>query len=142
MTETRREYKISGLPAAVSHYTDVVTYGGLAFLSGFIALDTEGNVVGGDDAAAQTKCVLDYVARALAAVGSSPADVLKMTVYLTDIADRAVINPVRQAFFGDTLPASTLIQVTALVVPECRVEIEIVAAAGQIAPSETAGADA
>lgn len=129
MTLNRLEYKIPGLPEAVSHYTDVVTYDGLAFLSGFIALDPEGNVVGGDDPVAQTECVLDYVGRALTAVGSSPADVLKITVYLTDIADRAAINPVRQRFFGATLPASTLVQVTALVVPQCRVEIEIIAAA-------------
>lgn len=126
----RREFKVDGLPNAVSHYTDVVTYGDLAFLSGFIALDVNGNVVGVEDAAAQTRCVLEHVGLALQAVGSTPADVLKMTVYLTDIADRATINPVRQEFFGETLPASTLVEVGALVIPDCCVEIEIIAAIG------------
>ena len=59
-----------------------------------------------------------------------PGDVLKMTVYLTDIADRATINPVRQEFFGETLPASTLVEVGALVIPDCCVEIEVIAAIG------------
>ncbi|QLQ10127.1 MAG: RidA family protein [Nocardioidaceae bacterium] len=124
----RQEHKIPGLPEPISHYTDVVTYGGLAYLSGFIALDAQGRVVGGDDAAAQTRFVLHQIGAALSAVGSSPEHVLRMNVYLTDIADRASINPPRQEFFGETRPASTLVEVAALVVPQCRVEIEVVAA--------------
>jgi len=55
------------------------------------------------------------------------ADVVKVTVYLTDIADRARINPVRQEVFGDARPASTLVEVSALAVPGAKLEIEAVA---------------
>ena len=61
--------------------------------------------------------------------GATFADVLKVTVYLTDISDRPLINPVRQEFFGSTRPASTLVQVSALAIPGAKVEIEAVARA-------------
>ena len=54
-------------------------------------------------------------------------DVLKVTVFLTDIGDRAAINPVRKEFFGDAKPASTLFEVSALAIPDMLVEIEAVA---------------
>ena len=63
----------------------------------------------------------------LAAAGATFADVVKVTVYLTDIADRARINPVRQEIFGDVRPASTLVEVSALAVPGAKIEIEAVA---------------
>ena len=59
--------------------------------------------------------------------GATFADVVKVTVYLTDIADRARINPVRQEIFGDARPASTLVEVSALAVPGAKIEIEAVA---------------
>ena len=62
----------------------------------------------------------------LDAAGAGFQDVLRVTVYLTDIADRTVINPVRQTYFGATRPASTLIEVSALAVPGMKVEIEAV----------------
>jgi enamine deaminase RidA (YjgF/YER057c/UK114 family) len=60
-------------------------------------------------------------------VGASFADVVKVTTFLTDIADRAHINPVRQEFFGEARPASTLVEVSALVLPEFLIEVEAVA---------------
>jgi enamine deaminase RidA (YjgF/YER057c/UK114 family) len=58
--------------------------------------------------------------------GAGFGDVLRVTVYLTHIDDRPKINPVRQEFFGETRPASTLVEVSSLVVPGMRVEIEAV----------------
>lgn len=116
-----------GLAEPFSHYTDVVVSGDLAFLSGFIAVDGQGALVGGDDVVAQARQVFVNLDAALRAADSSFADVLKVTVYLTDISDRARINPVRQEFFGDTRPASTLVEVSALVVPDARIEVEAVA---------------
>ena len=63
----------------------------------------------------------------LDAAGAGFGDILKVTVYLTEVADRAAINPVRQEFFGASRPASTLIGVAALAVPGMKVEIEAVA---------------
>jgi 2-iminobutanoate/2-iminopropanoate deaminase len=62
--------------------------------------------------------------------GIVPADVVKVTVYLTDVDDRPRINPVRQEFFGTARPASTLVEVSRLAVPGARLEIEAVAHLG------------
>jgi enamine deaminase RidA (YjgF/YER057c/UK114 family) len=57
--------------------------------------------------------------------------VVKVTVFLTDVADRARINPARIRYFGEHRPASTLVEVSALVLPGLKVEIEAVAVSGQ-----------
>ena len=63
----------------------------------------------------------------LQAAGATFADVLKVTVFLTDVNDRGAINPVRQEFFGDAKPASTLFGVSELAIPGMKIEIEAVA---------------
>jgi 2-iminobutanoate/2-iminopropanoate deaminase len=90
------------------------------------AHDAEGQIVGGTDAAVQTRQILTNLKLVLDAAGATMADVLKVTVFLTNIDDRAAINPVRQEFFGPTRPASTLIEVSRLALPEMKVEIEAV----------------
>ena len=122
----RQEFRVEGLNEPVSHYTDAVRWGDLLFISGLAPLDQKGRLVGGDDVVAQTRQIFENTARILAAGGAGFEDVLRVTVYLTDIADRAKINPVRQEFFGHTRPASTLIGVGALVVPGMKVEIEAI----------------
>ena len=122
----REEFRVAGINEPVSHYTDAVRWGDLLFVSGIAPLDAEGRLVGGDDAVEQTRQIFENMKRILAAAGAGFADVLRVTVYLTDIADRARINPVRQEYFGKTRPASTLIEVSAFVVPGMKVEIEAV----------------
>ncbi len=122
----RQEFRVEGLNLPVSHYTDAVRWGDLLFVSGVAPLDAEGRLVGGADVVAQTRQVFRNMKRVLDAVGADVADILKVTVYLTDVADRAAINPVRQEFFGAARPASTLIGVAALVLPGMKVEIEAV----------------
>ena len=126
MTE-RTEIRVDALAPPFSHYTDAVRVGELLFVSGCIAVDADGNLVGGDDVVAQTRQVFTNLAAILDAAGASFADVAKVTVFLTDVDDRARINPVRQEFFGDARPASTLVEVSRLVVPGAKVEIELVA---------------
>ena len=123
----REEIRASGQPQPLSHYTDAVRVGDLLFLSGVIAVDAEGRLVGGDDVVEQTRQVFRNMGDVLAAAGATFADVAKVTVYLTEIADRARINPVRQEAFGDARPASTLVEVSALALPGAKVEIEAVA---------------
>ena len=101
--------------------------GDLLFVSGCPALDGDGNLVGGDDTAAQFDQVLRNLAAILEAAGATPADVVKVNVYLTEVDDRPLINPARQRFFGDTRPASTLVGVKELPVPGMKVEMEAVA---------------
>lgn len=127
-TKERREIRVDSLAEPLSHYTDAVVFGDLAFISGFVPVDREGRLIGEGDVVEQARQTLRNLGDALAAVGSSFANVVKVTVYLIDVEDRARINPVRQEFFGDARPASTLVQIGALAVPGARIEIEAVAA--------------
>jgi 2-iminobutanoate/2-iminopropanoate deaminase len=123
----RSEYRVDGLPEPISHYTDAVQAGPLLFVSGCIPVDARGALVGGDDVVAQARQVFANVGRVLAAAGATFADVVKVTVYLIDIDDRPRINPVRREVFGDARPASTLIEVSRLVAPGARLEVDAVA---------------
>jgi 2-iminobutanoate/2-iminopropanoate deaminase len=123
----REEIRVPELAEPVSHYTDAVRAGELLFLSGFVPVDGDGRLVGADDVVAQAVQVFANLRAVLDAAGATFADVVKVTVYLTDIADRARINPVRQEIFGATRPASTLVEVSALVTPGAKVEIDAVA---------------
>jgi 2-iminobutanoate/2-iminopropanoate deaminase len=130
LTSQREEFRVAGLGEPISHYTDAVRHGDLLFISGCGPFDEENRIVGGDDAAQQCRQVLKNIDKILVAANATFADVLKVTVYLTDVGDRTVINPVRKEFFGQTRPASTLIGVAALAFPEMKVEIDAVAALG------------
>jgi 2-iminobutanoate/2-iminopropanoate deaminase len=124
---TRREIRVDGLADPISHYTDAVVAGELLFVSGLIAVDRQGALVGADDVAAQTRQVFENLRAVLDEVGCRVEDVVKVTVYLTDVDDRPKINPVRQEVFGDARPASTLVEVSRLAVPGAKVEIAAVA---------------
>jgi enamine deaminase RidA (YjgF/YER057c/UK114 family) len=71
--------------------------------------------------------VFENMRAVLAAAGCGFEDVVKVTVFLTDIDDRPLINPVRQEVFGASRPASTLVEISRLVVEGARIEIEAVA---------------
>ena len=123
----REEIRVPGMPEPISHFTHVVRAGKLVFVSGCVPVDAEGRLVGEGDVVAQARQTLENVGAVLAAAGCSFADVAKVTIFLTDVDDRARINPVRQEFFGDARPASTLVEVSALVLPEFLIEVEAVA---------------
>jgi reactive intermediate/imine deaminase len=115
------------LPEPISHYTDGVVAGGWIWVSGMLALDATGALVGGDDVIAQAERVHENIEAVLAKAGANFADVVKVTVYLRRIEDRAAVNTVRRRFFGESRPASTLVEVSAFVVPGALVEIDAVA---------------
>jgi reactive intermediate/imine deaminase len=122
----REEFTVQGLAPAISHYCDAVRFGNLLFVAGVPPTDASGKVVGGDDPAAQTRQIFLNMKKILDAAGATFADILKVTVYLTDVNDRAKINPVRKEFFGAAKPASTLIGIKELAIPGMKVEIEAV----------------
>lgn len=124
--KVREEVNLPELAPPVSHYAHAVRYGDLLFVSGLVGLDENLKVVS-DDVAEQTDKILKDMALILGRYGANLSNVLRVTVYLTDVADRTKINPVREAHFGDWRPASTLIGVKALVMPELKVEIEATA---------------
>ena len=124
---SREEIRVEGLAEPISHFTDAVRAGGFLHVSGIVAVDGQGRLVGGDDVVAQTRQVLDNMRVVLAAGGCRFEDVVKVTIFLTDIDDRPKINPLRQEAFGATRPASTLVEVPRLAVPGAKVEIECIA---------------
>ena len=123
----REEFRVEGLNEPISHYTDAVRFGDLLFISGLAPVDEHLELVGGDDVAAQTRQLFENMDRILKTAGASFADILKVTVYLTDVNDRQAVNVVRQEFFGDARPASTLIGIAELVVPGMKIEVDAVA---------------
>jgi 2-iminobutanoate/2-iminopropanoate deaminase len=128
---TREEIRAPGQPEPLSHYTDAVRVEGpLLFLSGIVPVDEDGRLVGGNDVVAQARQVFANMGAVLEAAGATFADVAKVTLFLTEIADRPLINPVREEVFGPTRPASTLVEVAALAVPGARIEVEAVVVVG------------
>jgi reactive intermediate/imine deaminase len=123
----REEIRVEALAEPMSHFTDAVRAGGFLYVSGVIAVDGDGRLVGGDDVVAQTRQVLDNMRAILEAGGCGFEDVVKVTIFLTDVDERPLINPLRQEAFGAARPASTLVEVSRLVLPDARVEIECVA---------------
>lgn len=123
----RKEYRVKGMGVPISHYTDAVRGGDLLFVSGVVPVDADGRLVGGDDVAEQARAVFEGLRRVLAAADAGPQDVVKVTVFLTNVEDRPTINPVRQEFFGETRPASTLVEVSRLAIPGAKLEVEAVA---------------
>ena len=109
-------------PAPVSHYCHVVRAGDLVWVSGTVGMDEKGHVP--EDVVEQFDLALRNFDACLKAAGAGPEHVVKVTVFLTDIDDRSRINPARQRYFGEHRPASTLVEVSALVLPELKVEIE------------------
>jgi enamine deaminase RidA (YjgF/YER057c/UK114 family) len=79
------------------------------------------------DMEAQTDAVLRKIEHVLESEGASYKDVARVTVYVTDLNDFEKIHEVRRRYFGDDLPASTLVQVASLIGPETKIEIEAIA---------------
>lgn len=107
-------------------YTNVVIgTGRVVAISGQIALDEHGELVGADDPGAQARQVFENLRRCLAAVGATFDDVIKLTYFLTDIADLPAVRAARDAYIDpERLPASSAMQVAALVRPDLLLEIE------------------
>lgn len=125
----RSEVSIEGLSKPTAHFSDAVRHNGLCYFSGLLALDGEGRLVGGEDVSRQATQIMTNMAIGLKQVGSDFSQLLKINVYLTSMADRVAFDAVRRAFFGETKPASTLVEVSALAVPGARIEIEAIAIA-------------
>jgi 2-iminobutanoate/2-iminopropanoate deaminase len=124
----REEIRVAGLAEPISHFTDAVRAGDLLFVSGVVPVDRDGKLVGRGDVVAQARQVFESIGTVLEAAGATFADVVKVTVFLTDVNDRTAIFPVRQEFFGDARPASTLEEISRLAIPGATIEVEAVAA--------------
>jgi 2-iminobutanoate/2-iminopropanoate deaminase len=120
-----------GVPAPVGAYSHVarVEVGDAVFiyLSGQVAQDHEGNVIGVGDMYAQAVCVHDTIKAILEAHGATMANVIKISTFVTDMSQLASIRGLRTTYFTAPYPASTLVAVSALVHPDWLIEMEAVA---------------
>lgn len=111
-------------------YTHVVsvTAEKLVFISGQVPIDPAGNIVGKDDFRAQAEQVYANLGAALEAAGANFSHLVKLTVFLTDVANLPVLREVRDQYVNTNQPpASSAFQVAALFMPELMIEIEAVA---------------
>ncbi len=113
---------LDGQPAPVSHYCHLTKAGNLIWVSGTVGMAADGSIP--DDVVEQFEIAIANMDACLKSVGAGADHVVKVVVYLTNVADRARINPIRQRYFGAHRPASTLVEVSALVLPALKVEIE------------------
>lgn len=122
------QFMVPGQLEPVSHYCHATRAGDRVWISGTVGVAADGSIP--EDTAEQFKIAIASLDTVLRAAGGRPEHVVKVTIYLTDIADRARINPIRQQYWGEHRPASTLVEITALVLPELKVEIEAEAVIG------------
>ncbi len=113
-------------PTGYTHVVEV-TGGRTLYVSGQIALDQAGALVGKGDLKAQTGQVFENLKSALAACGATFDHVVKMTVFMTDVSEIQTFREVRGRYFTKELPASSLVQVVRLARPDLMIEIEAVA---------------
>jgi enamine deaminase RidA (YjgF/YER057c/UK114 family) len=119
-----------GVPAPIrGYYSNCVrvSAGPLLFVAGQVGMDVNGTIP--KDAAAQAELALKNIATILAAHGATLDDVVKVTVYVTDMKYLDEITPARLKAFPEDGPASVIVQVAGLALPELKVEIEAVAVA-------------
>ena len=105
-------------------WSNCLVVNGVAYLAGMTAGGTEG------DEYAQAKAIFTKIRHLVEAAGGSTADILKVTIFVTDITQREKVWQARREFFTGNFPASTLVQVAALANPSLKVEIEAVACIG------------
>ncbi|WP_329139647.1 RidA family protein [Streptomyces sp. NBC_00670] len=118
----------AGVAPAAQYSHVVAATGRFVAVSGQLALDEDGTLVGEGDAAAQARQVFENLRRCLSAAGATFDDVVKLTFFVTDMAHMPAIRAARAAHLpDDRLPAASAIQVAALVRPEFLMEIEALA---------------
>lgn len=113
-------------PAPVGPYSQAVSYGDLIFCSGQISIDPKNNEVMKGDVQSQAKLVMENIGAVLKAANSGYQNIIKTTIFLTDMADFSKVNEVYAQYFKETPPARSTIAVRDL--PKgVNVEIEVIA---------------
>src|SRR5438045_4881154 len=114
-------------PTGYTHVVEVTGPSKTIYISGQIAFDKDGTIVGAGDMKAQAEQVFKNLQAALTSAGAKFSDVVKMNTFITDMDKAPAVREVRARYFGDTTPASTLVQVVHLARPELMLEIEVIA---------------
>lgn len=121
----RQIFSSGGKYEASVGYSRVVRVGQFVFVSGTGAFDSENNLVGIKDSYAQTKQILLNIESALKQAGASLNDVVRTRMYVTDMSQWEGVGRAHGEFFKDIRPASLLVEVKSLVMPEMLVEMEV-----------------
>jgi len=116
-----------GVHTPQANYSHVTRVGNTLYISGQLALDPDGKLVGEGDAEAQAEQCYRNVKTIVEHFGGSMDDVVKITQYITDLAYRPLVARPRDRYLGTPGPASTLVVIKGLAMPECLVEIEATA---------------
>ena len=111
---TKKAIHSDSAPAAIGTYSQAISTGGLVFLSGQIPLDPATMKVVDGDFEARARRVFDNLAAVAAAAGGSLDDVVKLTVFLTDLVNFATVNSVMEDYFQQPYPARAAVGVASL----------------------------
>jgi len=120
----RRTYSTGTRWEPVVGYSRALRAGSLVFVSGTTSTDAEGEVVAAGDAYEQTRVILANVATALGQVGARLEHVVRTRIYVTDIARWEEVGRAHGEVFGEIRPATSMVEVSALIHPDMLVEIE------------------
>jgi 2-iminobutanoate/2-iminopropanoate deaminase len=124
----KKQIQTNDAPAAIGPYSQAIQVGDLTFYSGQIPLDPQSGTIVEGGIVEQTRQVMANMAAMLKASDRGFDDVVKTTIYLTDLADFVTVNEIYGEFFGDVPPARACVQVAAL--PKgAEIEIEWIATA-------------
>ena len=126
MTEPQ-QIRLDPDPLEPYHLSQGFRVGDLVIVSGQAALDEHGSIVGVGDFDAQAEQTFENLRRVLEAGGSGLDKIVKVTIYLTDMANFPKIVELRARYFSQPWPADTIVGVTALALPELQIEIEAIA---------------
>ena len=113
-------------PTGYTHIVEVQR-GRTVYIAGQVAFDASGALVGKGDFKAQARQVMENLKAALAAANATFDNVVKVNTYVTDMSQIQALREIRAGYFGTNPPASTLVQVVALAMPDLMIEIEAIA---------------
>ena len=111
-------------------FSHAVKVGNTIYVSGQIAGDEAGNIIGKGDMVAQTERAYENIRRTLETAGASMTDVVKLTYYCLDLEAFKKTGEARKKYFGKYFPAATAVQVEKLMVPDALIEVEAIAIVG------------
>jgi len=131
MTDTIEQITSPDVPEPAGNiFSNTLKVGNQLFISGMTAGRPDGSMEGGDDAYEQARACFRKIQAMIEAAGGSLKDVVKFTIYLTDMADRPALGRARAEFFQGRMPCSTLVGISTLVDPAMKVEVEAMAILG------------
>ena len=106
-------------------YSRAVKAGNMVFVSGTVAFDENGSIVGEGNYYEQTKFIFQKIEKALKEAGASMKDVVRTRMFVIDISNWEVVGKAHAEFFKDVKPAATMVEVSKLINDKCLIEIEV-----------------